>query len=376
MNRIDFRPNRGLSALLLTVILSLIMVIFIVGLTVISTRELRQSSQLDQSARALYGAEAGVQDALTKLSQDPSFTEDCPAPGGIPTQLNVSNYSDNLSSDQIAWVCRTVGNSGSQVEGTLSRDNAAQFNLTQYKMPNNSDKVTHIKVEYANPSPGSSFQVTNLADCFYPRFPANTNCSNGTGYNPWTAPPAIELGLVWWPRGNGVQIYNEPNGIIGLPVRNILVMPAKDDQPQSNSGVKSDCNSARQYNCILRHGNSNLIPLNTVTSTSGDQNWIFRLRPRYTGTNYRLTFYSCGNDDQSCRVNVRFPFAVIDVTGRSGDTYRRIKAYKPLIPDTIYNNLDNVLVSGTEICKNLIVDINHNGVGPNGGRNFCNGRNY
>ncbi|MDP4038913.1 MAG: hypothetical protein Q8P54_03075, partial [bacterium] len=235
------------------------------------------------------------------------------------------------------------------------------------------------------PPQGAVPYPTSLIECYYPGFPSS--CGTNSGYNPWTAPAAVELGLTWWPRGNAVTIYNNADDIYGFPIRNILVMPDKRinnnqnntiDQPQSNSGIASQCESAREYNCQLLYpantANPDRIPLNTITSTSGDQNYIFRLKSRYTGTNYRLTFYNSSGQE----VNIKFPFAVIDVTGRSGDTYRRIRAYKPLSPDTIYNNLDNVLVSGTEICKNLQVDINHNGVGPATppGMNFCNARLY
>jgi Tfp pilus assembly protein PilX len=395
--------QKGISALLLTVILSLIMVIFIVGLTVISTRELRQSSQLDQSARALYGAEAGVQDAVNSINNAISNNASLPTtpePCENPTpdkQRTISKESLNIddqyqSSELIGWVCRSITYQGSQVEGTLLRDESVQFNLTYDKMPGNNGPVTAVEIEY------SSGQITGLNgplnDCFYPASPANlgtnSQCKEASGgYNPWTAPAAMELGLTWW-KGwdSSITIYNDPNDIIGLPIRNILVMPTKADQPQSNNsgnaadGMSSKCDSASaiDYHCRLEYKNNRRIPLKELSGTgtgidpqTNPQNFILRLRPRYTNTNYRITFFR-GND----KIDVKFPFAVIDVTGRSGDTYRRIKAYKPLTPSNIYNNLDNVLVSGTEICKNLIIDINHNGVGPStpGGMNFCNGRFY
>jgi Tfp pilus assembly protein PilX len=70
------RQHQGSAALITTIAVSAILVVLFVGITTIATREIRQSINADNANRALYAAEAGVEDAVRRLADDPRVREE------------------------------------------------------------------------------------------------------------------------------------------------------------------------------------------------------------------------------------------------------------------------------------------------------------
>lgn len=114
-----------------------------------------------------------------------------------------------------------------------------------------------------------------------------------------------------------------------------------------SSPLKAQCQApslAEPYSCVI-----------DFDHFDDNRNYIIRLRPRYDGTHYRLTFFN-NNGAGSGGVPVPVPdqYATIDVTARSGPVYRRV-IQKVRINSGVVSGLDYVLFSDTDICKDFFV---------------------
>jgi hypothetical protein len=81
------------------------------------------------------------------------------------------------------------------------------------------------------------------------------------------------------------------------------------------------------------------------------RNFILRLRSRYAGTDYRLTFMS-GLNGNGTVVNVPDGTATIDITAKAGDVFRRV-VYKVPYKNGAASGLDYVIFSDQDVCKNF-----------------------
>lgn len=393
------RRQQGSAALITTIAVSAILVVLFVGITTIATREIRQSINSDNANRALYAAEAGVEDAVRRLGDDPKFREStCNSTNG-GTEVRVSDPS---TGPDVAWTCRTVTVVQDELTGQLDVDESLSLNLGRGRSgPDETApylQARYMSIEWNDPrdaadAPASQVLINRLSSWL-------------PTYNPdspvWQGAAALEVTSTWFGSNSAGQVdknYINQGGLAGVfPVRTVIASPAcptagcsyTDFSPWNSatypnstyvdnggvaagdlqSFVRTDCtNSATvEYSCSMKKSDGTLYDLKDLTRTeinNGSTNVYYarnsdaefrnstmflRVRPRYNSASYRIRFYA---EDRVTPVYMPDGNATIDVTARSGDYFRRVLAKKQLVP-TVYDGVfDNAIFSGADICKNM-----------------------
>jgi hypothetical protein len=310
------------------------------GLAIISIREQQQASDTDLSNRAIQAAQAAVRDAAQRLVANPDEEYPNCDPNDPRTHPNID--------PSVTIVCRTVTRSSEYLEAPVAQDDSFQINT--YK-PNGASPNQMVILWDQSPS-------TAIAKYLPSQYYVSSDDYKGAA--------ALELSIVYWPRQTG-----DTTGRINGPVQiyTSLILPGKDDLSpiQPRSLLSSSCDNritigAGSYNCQIFNSNETVqyngktlktINLNPITtSAAANNNIVVRIKPRYADTNVYVQFFR-----DFTPVKVQSDEAVIDVTAKAGNLYRRIMATKPVGSSSA---VDSVLFTGGKICKNLTVDENHN----------------
>ncbi len=333
-----FKKKTGAASILVTIILSIVVVGMIAGLTLLSNQESRQASNTDQSNRALNGAQSKVQELAQRIAADPTKTFDkCNAFDGQDAQQPEQKIDD--AQGDVAVTCATVINQGDNMNGQIGRDKSIQVDLSRVS------DVRNIRINWGFSNEGNNVS----AFPFTPFYPLSS------AYN--SRPATLELTFVWYGNVGDSSKFNAGDFSGGsLPMKTIIVSP---------SGCNSTPPAAMDnYQC----GYPNATGAGFVNLASlgipADKNVVLRLTARYASTSYSMQFADAAGN----AANVRFPYAIIDVTARSGQTYRRVQATKP-IEYTTFDFVSNVLYSGKNLCKTMQVYSNYEGAGTNSGKN-------
>lgn len=311
--------DRGAVALITTIIISLLLSIIIIGVMIVMVSELRQSNDNEQSIRAYYAAEAGVEDAMSKLS-----THIDQACDGTATSKNLN--LDAANPGVVGWSCQQIMFSG-QPSGSLPLpDKAVQLDLTG-ALPS----VGSIALEWDTAPTHTDFSSTSLTSAAL-----------------WGSlrPAAMELTVVDYPKGAGAT-FNDTQ----LKIGNALILPAPSaSSPITDVGLLSGgnpiqgaCSGGTTYHCR--------VVLNNFNTTQ--RTYMLRLRTRYVGTEYKITAWTSQNGSGSI-VPIPDGTATIDVTGKAGDVFRRV-VYKVPYSKGAAPGLDYVLFSDANVCKDLSI---------------------
>lgn len=321
----------GAASILVTIILSIIVVGMIAGITLLSNQENRQASNTDQSNRALNTAQSKVQTLADQLKTDPTLNQ---------TTCQQEDLSSSTGQDA-AITCATVTTVAGEQTGQVNTDKTIQVDLGHTE----GDTISQIKLDWGLKGADSDWP----GDVPYvPYYPKSADYS--------ARPATLELTFVWYgTKGSPNQFSKSDFSGGSLPMKTIVISPDA-----------AHCNSASTgYQCSLSDTLANLTGVTGVEN----KNVIMRITARYADTRYSLSFLNSSGGS----VDTYLSQAIIDVTARSGQTYRRIQATKP-IDYTTFDFAANVLYSGKDICKNLTVYSNHEGApanGPNPGKNNC-----
>lgn len=388
------RRQQGSAALITTIAVSSILVVLFVGITTIVTREIRQSINADNANRALYAAEAGVEDAVRRLADDPSVRE---------SECNALNSSKEVTvaqsgSADAAWTCRTITTVADVMTGRLEADESLNINLARGRSGTDETdgylQARYMKVEWNNPNdPGEAVNpFVNYVSSWLPIYDPGVS-------TPWTGAAALEITSTWFEATGGATaaVTNgsiNKSGLTGVfPVRTVVASPActgasctySDFSPWNSgtypnstyvdpasalltagslqSGITTKCTSAPDYSCAMPDsGNYDLAKLVKTEINNGADNQVYdsnaafttttmllRVRPRYRSASYRIQFFA----EDGRPVYMPDGNATIDVTARSGNYFRRVQAKKQLVPSIYDGVFDNALFSGGDICKNM-----------------------
>ncbi len=311
--------NRGAVALITTIIISLLLSIIIIGVMIVMVSELRQSNDNEQSIRAYYAAEAGVEDAMSKLS-----TRTNQACDGTATSKNLN--LDSASPGLVGWSCQQITFSG-QPSGSLPLpDKAVQLDLTGAQ-----NNWHSIVLEWDTAPTHNDFSPAVLSSA----------ASWGTA-----RPAAMELTVVDYPSGAGAT-FNDTN----LKIGNALIVPGPPaaattgdvSNLSGNNPIRGACTGVTTYHCQVL--------LNNFAPNS--RTYMLRLRTRYVGTEYKMTAWTSQNGNGS-KIAIPDGTATSDVTGKAGNVFRRV-VYKVPYSKGAAAGLDYVLFSDVSVCKDLSV---------------------
>jgi hypothetical protein len=322
--------SRGFVSLLTTIIISLLLLVVTLSMVTLETLQLRKAEDSEQSLRAYYTAEAGVEDAVSKVLSGTAVT-------GCATNPNFDIPG------AAGWTCQKVTFSGKPF-GKLDKPDQAQT----------VDPGTRV-------GPQQYHSVIIEWDQSTDPVAAHYNFNAGAGFpadGGWTAAAApIELSIVQYPQNQfasndarltlqNLLVY--PGGVVGGgPLIDIGTIknggPRKGDCRPARGTLNLPGNPATKYNCY--------IVLTGFNNPSVD--YLFRIRSRYAASSYEFSFKQGGNGSGS-DVTVPDGTATIDVTARAGQTYRRVISKLPLTQGAAAG-LNYVMYSDTDICKNFEV---------------------
>lgn len=329
----SLRQQKGGASLLVTIVFALLLLGVVGGLATLSVRELRQASNTEQSNRALTAAESFVEKQANLLvtADDPQslYKDTC-------QKADIGTEADNLE-----ITCYTVSaGKGDSAEKSLARDQSFKLELKGLA-------VASMSIEWETKG--------RKVGTFYPTdgWPAGMEGEAAV-------PAALETSFVWW-NGSSITPLNDPNGDFGLPLMRYVTKPGRTTGP-----IATECSNDAAYAGGYYCRTSSNVQLQQVTGQPTVGNLVVKVTPRYSSANIRLKFF----DAAGKQLEIPLPYATIDVTARANNLYKRVVATKDLDPSSSFSFLDgNVLFSGENICKDLIVGADSKPVNGGNGKN-------
>lgn len=331
--------DRGVVALITSIIVGLLLIVITAGAISLMGNELRNAADFDQSVKAFYAAEAGIEDTLAKIRAD------ILAGNQIDAKTACAPFSEedsNLSGDGVvSYTCQLIDTSSNTLVGELAAEEAVQIDLSG--MP----RYTHLFI---------SWNQRGSSD------PQSANPSTWQSQSGQTIPPSFPSGSAW--------VGNFPAVLETTLVQYPQSPEFDSSQIRSKTAVikPSASGSTSPNTVITAHLSSGTLPPNPIntrcvpnTSVGGydcqasfssfpDANHYFlRLLSRFGSTHYKIEAFNglCG---EGCKVEIPDAFLSIDVTGKAGDVFRRVLLKIPLADQPKVNF---VLLANDSICKVL-----------------------
>jgi hypothetical protein len=288
--------------------------------------QLRKAGDSEQSLRAYYIAEAGVEDAVSKVLSNPTNRVD------QPCTANTTYDPAGIA----GWTCQRISYSGTSV-GTLSSPDVSKTVDPGHVTPT----YQSVIIEWNQSPAAGSYILPNALP-------------SAGAYGIYAAPP-LEVAMVSYPTGGfsasqlGVQVRLE----------NALMVPRGNgayevDSTRLPGHGQWDANcglSGRNYAPGATAGLGGYNCYAVITNLSPAEDHLFRLRSRYLPTSYRMTFKQNANGTGPV-IQVPDGTATIDVTAKAGASHRRVLTKLPL-GNSAASGLDYVIYSDTDICKNF-----------------------
>ena len=362
------RKQPGVTSLLLVLAIGLTLTVMIAGISALSIREQQQASNTELSSKALQAAESGVKLALQKLNDNPSFStpaDTCKKLGDLGIEANVGSNSE--------ITCIEVKNvfTGSY-EGKIERDKATQVFIGGQACPKgqNPDGSCVGGVVIANKG-ANNFQFRWHSKTLDQTLADYTNIATYPVVEGYKSAASIEMTFIYWPRAkNFTQVKSAT--VFFVPGQDDLGYSAADGTGRTQ--VKTDCaaNSPKNgnYRCGIG-GDLGINLQNTLGLAEAGENYNFaiRIKPYYADTHFEATAFI---DSSTNTVPIQSSKAQIDVTAKTNNLYRRVKAEKVIIPSavenifesTIYSASTGTLGSNAGICKTIVV-LKDNTLAPN-----------
>jgi hypothetical protein len=341
------RREGGFVSLFTCILLSMLLLLITVGLVSIQTLQLRKSEDSEQTLRAYYSAEAGVEDAvgkvLSKVITDGSI--------GSDTCNQSAGFDTTGSAD---WTCQYITFSGNPT-GKLDKPDLAKT-VDAIQPPGNTYQSVVIEWNQSSDTNASYFNQPGLTTGNFP---------TAAGYTASQFVPPLELSVLEYPGGgfSSGQICTSPGMPAGCvtKLQNLVLVPEGGAAGSVGyagllgGGPRSaNCGLlGRSYTAAPGFPSSGYNCYALLTGLDPSKDYLFRIRSRYAATSYRMTFRKQANGAGGT-VLVPDGTATIDVTAKAGQTYRRVISKLPL-NDSAASALNFVIYSDTDVCKNFDV---------------------
>lgn len=347
----------GVTSLLLVLAIGVVLTIMVGGIAALTVREQQQASNTEFSKRALQTAEAGIESAVQKLSKDPNYQKI-----GCAVDSSDAVFGNVVADPAQQVTCAEVKSKLNDYEGSLERDRTTTFFFNTGECDTNNANCINVAPDTIRlrwnsnklDVQGDVF-CKSASECEYPKYEDGNKLA-----------ASIELNFVYWPKNNPKQ----------MSTATVFVVPGQNDKGYSASGnrtaVETKCQnqpgvnntaSFGDYKCVTSNSSNGFsfrdsILKGTGVDINGDYTFALRITPRYNSTHYQLQAYK-GNTE----VLFQSSKAMIDITAKVGNLYRRVKAEKLIGPGAVEGVFDSVLYSGKglddqgsrNICKNQIV---------------------
>jgi hypothetical protein len=345
------KNQRGVVSLITSILISLLFVVVVVSMVNVLTREQRQSTAADQSSRAYYAAETGIEDGLAKVKN--ALAQPAPLVALSAAEQGGSCIVPAASTNAAPYSCLILSRQSNILSGILKRDGASeQIDLSSVTQP-----IGKIVIDWnLTGGQGGDSPVDSLSSL-------PTSATQFDGGAQWGNKPAVlEATTIRFTTAGG-GLFDATNAT-QLNILENLIVPTQSgsgsipDYSANNAihqpvaGVcTTTTTSSNPYNCHMT--------LNVTDSAT--YNHVIRLRARYNGAHFAVHVY----DTSGTLVSVPDQYETIDVTAKANNTSRRVRAKVAIFQNTA--SLDYALFSDHDICKDFALRDSRSGnTGGNG----------
>jgi Tfp pilus assembly protein PilX len=345
----------GFVSLFTAIMISMLLLVITLSLVSLESLQLRKTEDAEQTQRAYYAAEAGVEDAVAKILS-----------GAITSATPTSCAQSTIgpASGGAMWTCQQVTFSGDPAGNLAGPPEESAATIAAGSNPG----FNSIEIEWNQGSQAAPYYDAWTLVCG-----GSCNLPSQSG---WTAgppgpfAPPLEATVVEYP-GGGISANSVCTGYSGgtwqpggctVKTQNALFIPGGTgggagfvdySADLTNKGpFRANCAAAPRANPTGWQSSSAYNCYMVLTHLNGN-NFLLRLRSRYAGSQYRVTFWSSSVGGGSQK-QLAQKTATIDVTARAGDAYRRVLYQYPLGQGAA-STLNYVLYSDSDVCKNFDV---------------------
>lgn len=314
--------ERGVVALMTTIIVSLLLVVVTISGARIMSAELRQATDFDLSVKAYFAAESGVEDAIAEIRRN--GVENSVSPG-----CEAFNDSDaNLSSDGVvAYTCQVVSLEQTALQSELKKEASVQIDLAGLDF-------NRLVVSWNQE--GSSDPAAWDGAAIPPQFPPGTTWSD-------QYPAVMEATFVSYPQTSSFDSADITSQVV-------ILKPSSSGVQNNPINIQSASNP-ETVRCTPSAVSGSYECQASLQLPPANRNYVVRLHARYSSTHYKIEAFKGNNP-----VDIPNTQLTVDVTGKAGDVFRRIQAKSFLSQST---SLPFVILADDSICKVLEV------TGPN-----------
>ncbi len=320
--------QRGFVSMITVILISLLLLLVTTTMVTLEVAQLRKASDTEQSMRAYYTAEAGVEEAVKRV---------------LAGSVLADQPCARVTYDTAEWSCQQIEVSG-QPSGRLSSPNTSVTVDPGFVV---APGYNSVKLEWdQSPNVNAAYYNTSLP------LPSQSEYDATLPF----APP-LEMTIVQYPPGNVTVNDVCVNGAVPpacrMLIQNALFLPGGAAAGAVNYGAAAAFSTGGPY-----YGNCSAVrtPYHcqvVLSGFTGANAHMFRLQSRYGASGYRMTFYA-GNNATGAVVDVPDGMVTIDVTAKAGTAYRRVISKVPS-PQAPASGLNYVIFSDTGVCKDFVV---------------------
>lgn len=341
--------QQGAVSLLSVVIFATIITVVIAAYIHSAINQQNEASNYDFGTRAYYSAESGVQDAIRGIRTDTELKtngqDTCqPLTNGdsiaqTPGQIGGNDFG-------LGYTCQLMDLRPKQVTGTVGD----QLNTTLRLNPVNPSGQYNAVINWSKTDSAAAEELqgrTDTSKAFYPR-DRWKNDSN-TAIHPVMRVSVISIPKASFNRGAIKQNVFFLNPVSGVPGGNTNADFSQAQAGSQDPAVIVTNSECRSNKTTAFNGYSCERTIRLVGYDFAAYNVYLRMHSVYGETGFRVTLIK--NSD-SRPVELANTQAVIDVTGKASNVYRRVQQTVPIDGGVSTDTWpDASLVAGDGICK-------------------------
>lgn len=342
---IKLNHENGVVALITSIVVGLLLIVITTSAVALMGNELRQASDFDQSTKAYYAAESGVEDALAHLRNTGDFTDKSTCDPYNADDAEFTNIKSPSGGDSnVEYTCQIVSTSTNQLTSSqpLGADSRVSFDLTGIDPSFSQFNVAWNLPSAGDPSSWSNSDFARFGDNGPTGFPGSGSGNNDAATD-WAGkmPAVMEVSVVSYPKSATFNASSVKQNIVVLRPNSSGVNSVNYQQGSAKTPIAIQCNRSNpSYSCQA-----------AITGFDGvNFNYIVSLQPRYSQASYQVSAVTNGGSPLNIPGQM-----VIDVTAKAGDVFRRVQARIPLTSGTSDDFPYYVLLADEDICKLLEV---------------------
>lgn len=343
INSENDRRQRGATAMLTVIFLALLLSIVTLSFIRLSVTEQRQASDDALTTRAYYAAESGLEDAKRAIQRQ--FDGDA---GNNPVNLNgdvckpaeITATDPDINADNVAvlsdplatyYTCQLINMAPFDYQAELDAWGSVTLPLISA-----GDPIDEVWIEWhqAGPTPfnGAYTLPANGWELYQHDF--------------WVSPPQEYPAIL---RANFFSTPDSGNlSRSAFTTATGFLRPAGSGSPIPSiysTGPTGYNKGLFNTNCNPTAPSGEYVCLAVLRGIDNSRRNYLHLNALYRSTNVKIRLIDAANDQQPMQDTQ----AVIDVTGRAGDVYRRVEARVALTD--LYPLPDYAIWANEEICK-------------------------